>query len=146
MKENSENPESKLVSENEQFEVRGEQCTPELLVQSYQGVQSTHHIGERKLKESYTVSGRYLASRTPLAGSGQIDNIIDEMRQLLDSKSYDSDETNRDELLQMWMSIEGCLTEDEHRQMFPSVLNRLFPDYKVPTGKCRDGTAQVGGY
>jgi hypothetical protein len=146
MKESLKNPESKLVSEIKQFEVLGVSCTPEFLIQSSQSVQSTHHISERQLRESSTVAGQYLASRNPLAGDGQIDHIIGELRRLLKSKSDDPDGTNRNDLLQMWMSVERCLTEDEHRQLFPAVLNRLFPDYKVPTALRRDGTAQVGGY
>ena len=146
MKENPKNPDSKLISEIKQFEVLGAWYTPEFLMQSSQGVQSTHHVGERQLRESTIVAGQYLASRNPLAGDGQIGKSIDDLRRLLESKSDDPNDTNRDDILQVWMSVERCLTEDEHRQLFPAVLNRLFPDYKVPTALRRDGTAQVGGY
>jgi hypothetical protein len=146
MKESPKNPEARLVPEINPFNVLGAWCTPEFLTQSSQGVQSIHHVSERQSRESSTVAGQYLASRNPLAGQGQIDNIIGELRQLLESTSDNLDGTNRDTLLQMWMSVERCLTEDEHRQLFPAVINHLFPDYKVPTAPRRDGTAQVGGY
>jgi hypothetical protein len=146
MKESPKNPESRLVSEIKKFEALGAWCTPEFLMQSSQSAQSTHHLGERQSRASSTVAGQYLASRNPLAGLGQIDGVVGELRRLLESTCDEPDGTNRNDLLQVWMSVERCLTEDEHRQLCPAVLNRLFPDYKAPTALRRDGTAQVGGH
>lgn len=146
MKECPKNPESRLVSETKQFRMLGAWCTPEFLIQSSKSVQSTHHVGERQWSESSIVAGQYLASQNPLTGKGQIDNVVSELWKILKSKSADPNGTTKDDLLQMWMSVERCLSEDEHRLMFPAVLVRLFSDYKVPTAQRKDGTAQVGGY
>jgi hypothetical protein len=146
MIDNPKTPEPRLVSEIKQFTALGAWCTPEFLIQSSQTAQGTYHVGEGQSRASSTVTGRYLASRNPLAGIGQIDSAIGQLRRLLESAYDERDSTNRNDLLHVWMSVERCLTEDEHRQLCPAVLNRLFPDYKTPTALRRDRTAQLGGY
>jgi hypothetical protein len=145
MKESPKNPESKIVSEIKSFEALGAWCTPEFLMQSSQSVQSTYYVSERQSSASPTVAGQYRASRNPLASPGQIDSAVSELQRLLESACDEPDGTNRNDLLQVWMSVERCLTDDEHRQLCLAVLNRLFPDYKAPIALRRDRTAQVGG-
>ena len=73
---------------------------------------------------SSTASGRYLASRLPLAGHGQVERVIHELRGLLDAKCEGSASANRDDLVHLWMSVESSLTSEEHQQLFPVVLER----------------------
>jgi hypothetical protein len=146
MKDNATTPEPRLVSEIKQFTAMGAWCTPEFLIQSSQTHQDTFRVGQEQSRASSTMTGRYLASRNPLAGDGQIDSVIGELRQLLESACDDSYSTNRNDLLQVWMSLERCLNEDEHRQLSASVLDRLFPGDKVPTGLNRERTSRLGGY
>ncbi len=138
--------ETRLVSEIKQFSALGAWCTPEFLIQSSQTVQSTARVGEPGSLPSSTASGRYLASRLPLAGHGQVERVIRELRGRLDAECEGSDSANRDDLLHLWMSVERSLTAEEHRQLFPVVLERLFPESKAPSYLSRDGAQQLGGH
>lgn len=139
-------PEARLDSEIKQFSSLGAWCTPEFLIQSSQAVQSTTRVGEPGSLPSCTASGRYWASRLPLAGHGQVERVIRELRDCLDAECKGSDNANRDELLHLWMAVESSLTAEEHRQLFPVVLERVFPESKAPSYLSRDGAQQIGGH
>ena len=139
-------PETRLASEIKQFSALGAWCTPEFLIRSSQTVQSTTRMGEPSSLPSSTASGRYLASRLPLAGHGQVERVIRELRGLLDAKCEGSASASRDDLVHLWMSVESSLTSEEHQQLFPVVLERLFPESKAPSYLSRDGAQQLGGH
>jgi hypothetical protein len=142
----SKTSETRLASEIQQFSAMGAWCTPEFLIQSSQTVQSTARVGEPGSLPSSTASGRYFASRLPLAGHGQVERVICELRGRLDAECEGSASANRDDLLHLWMSVESSLTTEEHRQLSPVVLKRLFPESEVPSCLSRDGAQQLGGH
>ena len=146
MKDSLKTPEQRLVSEIQQFTALGAGCTPEFLIQSSQTAQGIYDVGDAQSRASSTVTGRYLVSRYPLAGLGQIDGAINELRQLLETACDERYNTNRNDLLQVWMSVERCLTKEEHRHLSPTVLARLFPNDKAPTVLNRERTSQLGGF
>ena len=139
-------PQQKLASEMKQFEAMGAWCTPEFLMQSSQSQQSTLRVGEHHAHVATSVGGRYLASRSLLAGVGQMDSAISELQRLLERKYDKKDGSHRDELLQRWMSVERGLSADERGELQTAVLERLFPDSKRPSMQRNDGAAHVGGH
>jgi hypothetical protein len=145
-KENPKQPEARVTSEIKQFQALGAWCTPEFLIQASQSVQSRVRVGGETAGPTSTMTGRYLAARTPLAGPNQINKVLDEMKSLLRSARGEIDSANRNELLQMWMSVERYLDEEEHQRLFPAILDRLFPGNKAPHNLREEKTAQKGGY
>jgi hypothetical protein len=145
-KERPKQPEARVTSEIKQFQALGAWCTPEFLIQASRSVQSTERVGEAPSGPASTLTGRYLAARTPLAGPDQINRVLDEIKPLLRSARSELDSADRNELLQMWMSVERCLTEEEHQRLFPTILDRLFPGNKAPHDLRDERTAQKGGY
>jgi hypothetical protein len=145
-KESTPHQEARVTSEIRQFQAMGAWCTPEFLMRASQSVQHTQRVGREPSELVTTAAGRYLASRTPLVGPDQVKRVLEEMQQLLCDSENELDSANRNELLQVWMSVEGCLSEAEHRRLFPAVLDRLFPGSKAPHDLKKDRKAQMGGY
>lgn len=139
----SKTSEAKFVSEIKQLSELGVWCTPEFLIQSSQSVQSIARTGEPDSRPSATASGRYFTSSLPLAAYGQAERVIRELRDRLDRECEAADSAD---VLQLWMSVERSLTSDEHRQLFPAVLERIFPESKAPAFLSRDSAQQLGGH
>lgn len=145
-KEKTPQPEAKVTSDIQQFQALGAWCTPEFLIKASQSVQSLERVGEQPDGPASAMAGRYLASRTLLASADQVSQVRAELRQRLRASSEELDSANRNELLQLWMSAERCLTEEEYQKYFPAVLDRLFPGHKTPGDLRDERTARKGGY
>src|SRR5262245_7631859 len=102
-KEKPKQAEERIASEIKQFQAMGAWCTPEFLMRASQSVQKIQRVGQEPSGPASTAAGRYLASRTPLAAAGQINQIVGELQRLLRSPKEETDSATRNELLQMWM-------------------------------------------
>jgi hypothetical protein len=133
---------SKLASEAQQLAAIGAWCTPEFLIESSRNREIIQRVGETSRARS-TAAGQYLAHSQPLAGPGQIDEAIAELRRLLESRGKRGG--NRSDLLQVWMSIERCLALEEHRELQAAVISWLFPESQTPSRLSREAIANLGG-
>lgn len=135
-------PQKPIASEIKQFSA----LAAWYLMQSAQTMQSTERVGLAVSQPSYTASGRYLASRYPLAAPGQIELAIRELRSQLHGEWKGPAGAQREDLLQLWMSVESSLTTDERQQLSAAILERLFPENRAPSSLTRDGEQLLGGY
>ena len=134
------------ASDLKQLTAIGAWFTPEFLIRSSQVAQSSHRISDAQYGTISAATGQYLASRQVLAGPGQVDHAIAELRQLLESACDDREGKERSALLQAWIAVERCLSEDEHRQLRGAILARLFPQSKEPVYLSRGEAALAGGH
>jgi hypothetical protein len=146
LKDRQSDTEPRTASDLKQLTAIGAWCTPEFLIRSSQAAQSTHRLSDASDGTISAATGQYLASRQVLAGPGQIDHAIAELRQLLESACDDREGKERSALLQTWIAVERCLSEDEHRQLRGAVLARLFPHSKEPADLSRGVATLAGGH
>jgi hypothetical protein len=105
---------------------------------------SSHRTDDLSPGPPSAVAGRYAATRQVLAGAGQIERTICDLRAYLEADG-DDDAARRTALLQTWIAVERCLSDDEHRQLRGAVLKRLFP-HSAPAELSRGGGATGGGH
>lgn len=105
---------------------------------------SSHRTNDISPRQPSAVAGSYAATRQLLAGTGQIERAIRDLRTYLESDG-DDDVDRRTALLQTWIAVERCLSEDEHRQLRGAILKRLFP-HSTSTELSRGGGATGGGH
>lgn len=135
-------PPNRIASEIRQFSALGAWY----LMQSSPTVQSSVRLAEVGSQQASTTSGRYLASRYPLAAHGQVERLIRELRSQLNGECEGPVGASRNDLLQLWMSVESSLTTEERQQLSPAILERLFPENRAPSHLSRDGAQLLGGY
>ena len=145
MNENTNNDFSKsnLAAEIKQLEEIGIKVTPELILRA----SFPKNSSERTLKDpvpSQKVNGRVVAGKGLFAGTFQINNLINEIREIL-AKDQIKDDL-RERLLDLWITVEPCLLDVELNELRHTVLKRLFNYKDRQIIFSRDGSSIGGGY
>ena len=90
-----------------------------------------------------TADGGVIGGHEPLIDVSSADARIGELRDILSERAHSADAAG--ELLNLWIRTEPLLTEEETRELMPSVIARVFRGTGTSIRPSRGAAAQGGG-
>jgi hypothetical protein len=133
---------SKIAVEIDQLRTIGTRLTPEFILRGLRTTMSSERIPEHDPVPTHRVNGRIVAGRGLFLGTTQVNNLINELKEIL-VKDQINDALHK-RILELWITVEPCLLDAELNQLGPIVFKRLFNDKDIQVIFSRDGRPEGG--